>query len=127
MPYIEKSRRPNMLRYLSNMQHAPTVDRPANCGELNFVICELVRHRTHPQLLILRACEDYIRANMRYQRINDAIGAVTCAGLECARRGWQVGPPRFTGFEQRLIIDRLYATIAAPYEDLKIKENGDIP
>lgn len=45
---------------------------------------------------------DYIGASPDYARINEVIGVLECAKLE------------------------LYRRIAAPYEDRKIKENGDV-
>jgi hypothetical protein len=44
----------------------------------------------------------YLGKDFNYQRINDAVGALECCKLE------------------------LYRRLAAPYEDVKIKENGDI-
>jgi len=45
---------------------------------------------------------NYYNKNPNYQRINDVIGALEGAKMEFYRR------------------------VAAPYEDLKIKENGDV-
>ncbi len=45
---------------------------------------------------------DYLGDKLSYQKINDAIGALGCAQMEVYRR------------------------IAAPYEDKKIQENGDV-
>jgi len=42
------------------------------------------------------------KGDIRYARINEVVGAMDCAKLE------------------------LYRRIAAPYEDLKIEENGDV-
>jgi hypothetical protein len=47
-------------------------------------------------------CNEYFKANPCYQTINDIIGALEGAKLEFYRR------------------------VAAPYEDKKIKENGDV-
>jgi len=53
--------------------------------------------------LITCVIQHYIRINgLNYQNINDVIGALEGAKLEFYRR------------------------IAAPYEDIKIKENGDV-
>lgn len=52
---------------------------------------------------ITRLCDDYInRRGLKYEQINAVIGALECAKLE------------------------LYRRIAAPYEDRKIKTNGDV-
>jgi hypothetical protein len=53
--------------------------------------------------LITTLCVEYLNTNGKnYQHINDVVGALEGAKLEFYRR------------------------VAAPYEDLKIKENGDV-
>jgi cystathionine beta-lyase family protein involved in aluminum resistance len=53
--------------------------------------------------LVTRIIDEYIHAKGKsYTSINEVIGVLECAKLE------------------------LYRRIAAPYEDLKIKENGDV-
>lgn len=53
--------------------------------------------------LITKICNTYLHENGKnYQRINDVVGALECAKLE------------------------LYRRVAAPYEDKKIIENGDV-
>ena len=44
----------------------------------------------------------YLGTHYNYQKINDVIGALECCKLE------------------------LYRRLVAPYEDIKIKENGDV-
>ena len=51
---------------------------------------------------ITKVILNYLGSGYNYQKINDAVGALEGAKLE------------------------LYRRLAAPYEDLKIKENGDI-
>lgn len=77
MPYIKQERRE---------QASWALDGP---GELNYAITELLL-----KYLDVRG--------IKYQYINDCIGALECAKLE------------------------LYRRIAAPYEDQKMKENGDV-
>ena len=76
MPYIPQARREFI--YI-----------PANSGELNFMITELVT-------LYIKAHEK------KYATLNEAIGALECAKLE------------------------LYRRVLSPYEDKKIKQNGDV-
>ncbi len=53
--------------------------------------------------LITELCVQYVQHNkLNYDSINDVIGALECAKQEFYRR------------------------VAAPYEDKKIKENGDV-
>ncbi len=52
--------------------------------------------------LFTRLVIDYLAVNKSYQDINDVVGALECAKLEVYRR------------------------VAAPYEDGKIVQNGDV-
>jgi hypothetical protein len=52
--------------------------------------------------LFTEIIETYIRGQLNYQRINDVVGALEGAKLEFYRR------------------------VAAPYENVKIEENGDV-
>lgn len=53
--------------------------------------------------LITKLCNDYVRRKgLCYDTINEIIGVLTCAGAEFYRR------------------------VAVPYEDKKMKENGDV-
>lgn len=54
--------------------------------------------------VITQIIDDYIRrkGGVRYAHINEVVGALECAKLE------------------------LYRRIAAPYEDCKLAENGDV-
>lgn len=53
---------------------------------------------------VTQTCLEYLwRKGLSYSALNEVIGALECAKLELYRRG------------------------AAPYEDKKIEENGDLP
>ena len=83
MPYIEQGRRNALL------EPDPLADFPDTPGELNFLISHL--------------CAQYVKNNgLRYQQINDVLGALEGAKQEFYRR------------------------VAVPYEDKKIQENGDV-
>lgn len=78
MPYIEKSRRPMVLR-----------DGPGTAGELNYALTLVIR--------------SYLKAKgLQYQTCNDIVGALEGCKVEFQRR------------------------VVAPYEDSKIKANGDV-
>lgn len=51
---------------------------------------------------ITRIIDRYLGAELRYQKINDVVGVLECAKLE------------------------LYRRLAAPYEDKKRDENGEV-
>ena len=79
MPYIDQKRR-------LELRNNDTVETP---GELNYMISKI--------------CQEYLMShNLKYQTINDIVGALEGAKLEFYRR------------------------IAAPYENDKIEQNGDV-
>ena len=79
MPYITKAAQ---LALLSD-------GVAKNPGDLNFVLTAI--------------CDEYlVHHGLKYQHLNDVVGALECCKLE------------------------LYRRIAAPYEDIKLKENGDV-
>lgn len=83
MPYITTQARERL---------DPSVDAvvlPATPGELNYVITRLVD----------RSLTD---SGLRYEAVNEVIGALECVKLE------------------------LYRRVAAPYEDTKAAEHGDV-
>jgi hypothetical protein len=60
-------------------------------------------HPGHLNYLITQLCQEYQELNgLSYQTINDIVGALTCAKEEYYRR------------------------VAVPYENQKIKSNGDV-
>lgn len=83
MPYIEPIDR---VKFNELIQEAGKLE---NCGELNYVISKV--------------CLQYLnKKGLKYQHINDIIGALEGSKLE------------------------LYRRVASPYENLKIESNGDI-
>lgn len=81
MPYIPATDRDAFDAALE------ALPRPNTAGELNYVLTKV--------------CLKFLGDQPRYQNLNDAMGALNCAGHE------------------------LYRRVVAPYEDLKIAENGD--
>jgi hypothetical protein len=85
MPYIKNEQRNKFSKVFDEL----AVCTPQDAGELNFLVTVI--------------CQRYLHLKgMKYQNINDCIGALEGAQLE------------------------LYRRIAAPYEDKKIEENGDV-
>lgn len=118
MPYVTQSDRHPLDEGLRT---------PNNAGELNYVITTfMLRHLGDAAMLYsgIRAhCTQFLSMKgTRYCYINDVIGVLTCAKLEFIRR---TNIRRFDSLFDDLIKD-LYADIAAPYEDSKIAENGDV-
>jgi hypothetical protein len=124
MPYIDCRRR------------APILEEgalPLNAGELNFAITSYLIDSTpiidpservatiqHGVRLI---CDRYLIEGLTYQRINDVMGALHCAGLEYRRRTGDTLAQTALLNMARLTYDR----IAVPYELQKIDANGDLP
>jgi hypothetical protein len=129
MPYIE-----------NNVRAAIDAGRmkPRNCGELNYALTMAIINsakvhgitadKATPSLPdTLRAIlVAYLEAEpLRYQRVNDMIGAAECAVLEFDRRA--AHSYRYQKTVLLMVARSLYRDYGAPYEDLKISENGDIP
>lgn len=85
MPYINKLEREDLDSWLVEEM----LPQPETAGQLNYLFSLIAR--------------DYInKQGLKYQAINDIIGALEGAKMEFYRR------------------------VAAPYEDQKIVENGDV-
>lgn len=97
MPYIEQTDRNKFTHEeCGGMQTIQSIDeikaladKIETCGELNYVITLICQYYTKNK-------------GLRYQQINDVLGALDGASKEYYRR------------------------IAAKYEDKKIKSNGDV-
>jgi hypothetical protein len=72
---------------------------PRNAGELNYAITQLCRTYLQGQAYDHTTLT---QGPTRYAHLNEVVGVLECAKLEFYRRA------------------------AAPYEDTKIKENGDV-
>lgn len=70
---------------------------------LDLILEDLPQNGGELNFLIYSLMKDYIKDNgLSYKVINEIVGSLECCKLE------------------------LYRRMAAPYEDLKIKENGDV-
>lgn len=85
MPYIKQEDRAS----LRNIETATVMTPPDNAGELNYIFTQIA-------LIYLD------HKGLKYQHINDIVGALEGAKLEMYRR------------------------LAAPYEDAAILRNGDV-
>jgi len=93
-------------------------------GELNYRITMALLHGPFPLKRTLRIiCDDYIKDNgLSYAKINDVIGALIGASIEYTRRTDETD-------QDDVVADTVvtfYRDVAVPYEDKKIKENGDV-
>lgn len=131
MPYVEDSAR----------RRLDAGGIPENAGELNYVIT--------------RTVNEYLsHEDIRYRHINDVVGVLECIRLDLYNQtSTSVARSHHTGLEElRSIITQLidgylrrsgddviaavgvlqctvlefYRRVAVPYEDKKIRENGDV-
>jgi len=98
---------------------------PENAGELNYRMTQaFIKEPAQDVPDILRKLANQYLENhgLRYQHVNDLIGAMTCALLEYQRRTQKDDLDVLVKYT----ILELYQEIAVPYEDKKIEENGDV-
>jgi hypothetical protein len=130
MPYIKQERRDALNKWLSLPRESEARIKspgPGDAGELNFCLTMLLIDQKPPKQEDFEAVmHAYIASQvpMRYARLNDIVGAAECAVLEADRRA----PHQY--LYQKLLLSnaarKFYSQVAAPYEDTKIRENGDI-
>lgn len=137
MPYIKKEHRVNAL------------ENPTNAGELNFALTESYRDMYSyfletNSLMGKLTCADLIHDRMlelintmlgnndkNYQSYNDVAGALLLSIEEYKRRSNQLGfyNTEFNDLLKHASSKTLRIILESrinPYEDLKIKENGDV-
>lgn len=128
MPYIKKLRRTDLAGG----------EIPQNAGELNYAITkQMIRLHNDPGVInqsvaqeemrqtILSASNIYIQSRgLSYQSINDVMGAITCAAMEFSRRTGEY--PDWLADAMVDVATEIYVKVAVPYEDEKIKQNGDV-
>ena len=123
MPYIPLSDRRDIE---AGLHHAETA------GELNYILTSLCLKYAHDGTihhmweLLLDECLFYLnrRGGASYTNYNTIMGALECAKREYGRRE---GPHNvIVRIAIQDVQDDLYRRRIAPYEDEKIKENGDV-
>ena len=122
MPYITEDRRRSIDSGVV----------PQNCGELNYLITMMLIQAKNKKNLALIKADLHTALNiytgqfpsLRYQHVNDVLGALDGAGREFARRE-HYNAAQFQAV-LRAVGAEFYQTVAAPYEDVKRNENGDI-
>ena len=97
MPYIKKQVREGYYEIIDEMVDAISVEME-ECGNCNDIPVDV----GELNFIISKFVWDLFEKNKRYKTANDFIGALECVKLEFYRRK------------------------VAPYEDEKIKENGDL-
>lgn len=120
---------------------------PKEPGELNFLVTVMlldVLKEQQPDLkrfeerLLSLAMAYAVDEPLKYQRINDIVGAFTGAWMEFIRRktdgtydtrAFSMDTAELydaAGNSIGLALEAFYKNVAGPYENKKIKENGDV-
>lgn len=112
MPYIknENNRR-------EELQHGSIA---LNAGELNYQIFYYFKHNeVIDKKVVEKYVENFVRVKVCYQRYNDMTGCLVRCGLEIERR---------LNKNSEILLDIMesYNDEINKYENLKIKENGDV-
>lgn len=120
MPYITQDRRAAYHDTKDQRYGTLGIETP---GDLNYLITsDLILGEPTMEEDIKDRIAAFLeeRSKLNYQAINDVVGALVGAKLELKRRTHGDAP----------VIDKVladfYAKVAAPYEDVKIRENGDV-
>jgi hypothetical protein len=121
MPYIEQKRR----RVLDIHPYAATTP-----GELNYII---TKELVEPESIVVmeQRIEAYLGVylakggKLSYSLLNEVVGALECARREYVYRMQASGDNAIVAM-LRDVITTLYNGLVRPYEDNKIKENGDL-
>lgn len=122
------------MPYIKREEYARAARLPITSGELNYAITlKIIEHLTLGSSLlgfygsVLKICISYLnRRGLTYTIGNEIQGVLTCAGKEALRR---CGSPLAVNRVTEMLAgvgDHIYDNFLAPYEDDKIKENGDV-
>lgn len=118
MPYISQKAKRELA----------TIRRPKGAGELNYTLTLLLLDSPHPTIFRLKIDQiisEYIRENgLKYQSFNDLAGAFMLSGGEFYRRTGTL--PEAMSEIMADCLWGFYKDVVGPYEDNKIKENGDL-
>lgn len=141
MPYIKGERRTAIIEWLNCVDDHVEGDvqtpmtalfeaMPKDCGELNFALTmTCIAHNRVSFGSLDRKLNTIGKAYLlgqplRYQRINDLIGACHGAAMELERR--RPGAKKFEAISLIAVARSLYSELGVGYEETKIAENGDI-
>lgn len=137
MPYIQNRLRDPISRWLDGNRDPVFAKSPSNLGELTFALTMTVacqpRDELHAKLdeIVTFYRENY--ANTGYAGLAEIMGALSCTAREydrrCVNDAW--GDPAFPSklgrsVEIHSFTNSFYESVVAPYEDEKIRENGDV-
>lgn len=129
------------MPYIKPEDYVRAVEAPAVPGELNYAITMKIVARLRGVLTfqefdrcLRNLTLSYLdRAGMSYTNGNAVMGVLDCAGRELMRRTSGACTPNYKIVDLHKIVRQLrlerkwlYDNRLAPYEDVKIAENGDV-
>ena len=119
MPYIKQNRRKEAK------------NNPQTVGELNYAItCQCLASQEECLLSdsVVRLCAKYIiqQPTIDYDTLNGVVGAIESARLEYFSRLGDLPPASRVDWALVYARNLFYYAHVVPYEDRKIKENGDV-
>jgi len=141
MPYIKRELRPQFDEVIKGLRKSESGTRAVGLmmialksrkdteidGCLNYVFTQILRHNHYIfewEGLFIRSVINRVYLNPpKYYKLNAVDGLISRIRKELVRRDWLT--PQASGFLSELehLID---VTYYIPYEDKKIKENGDL-
>lgn len=131
MPYVDRGRRKELDRGRP----------PLSSGELTYLLTQVAIEPGESMAENMRAMVDeYLASRPRrasFQDLCDCLGALEATWREFRRRVWPEDEFRSDAHAARVRVDdvirscrrvqaELYSEVVAPYEDEKIKINGDV-
>jgi hypothetical protein len=125
------------MPYIKSEDYVRAVEAPTVPGELNYAITMKIVARLRGVLTyqefdrsLRNLTLGYLdRTGMSYTNGNAVMGVLDCAARELRRRNVSMVHQQFINkIERQLKLERhwVYDKLLAPYEDVKIAENGDV-
>lgn len=124
MPYITEGDK-------QRLNDGPEFARTA--GELTYLvtyhILSLPAYDECLDTFVQQEIDAYIEYHHNHDGVNYAVLASVIGSLECARREYQRRRPddhMVANYVLKRAMDSFYKNVIAPYEDIKIEQNGDV-
>ena len=124
------------MPYIKQDDYLRAADDPQTPGELNYnLTCLAIAvfldriDITEFDARVGQQVSEYLHREPSYTLFNEVVGALVCCGQELLRR--MRGTAREAAAQRCSItlanhVTMLYKNMIAPYEDIKIAENGDV-
>lgn len=122
------------MPYIKREEYARAARLPISAGELNYAITfKIIDYLETGSTVIqfydevTKICESYInRRGENYTVMNEVVGALACSAMEARRRCKDIQAVNRITDMLADVCHHIYNELLVPYEDVKIKENGDV-